>query len=62
MVSLRGLSNGEIVANLKHYFTDEELDKVSGKLDEFLKDCETIEDLVDEIDDYLVDGEPTDLL
>lgn len=57
MLLLCDLSQSEIISRLKQYFTDEEIDEVSAKLDLLAKECETLEDLVDEIDDYLAGDE-----
>lgn len=57
MLLLCDLSQSEIISKLKQYFTDEEIDEVSAKLDLLAKECETLEDLVDEIDDYLAGDE-----
>lgn len=50
---LQGLSTDKIASRLKHYFTDEELDEVSAKLDQYIRKSDTLDDLVDEIEDHL---------
>lgn len=54
---LKGLSHGEIVSELNDYFTDEELEFVATRLPELIESSETLDELMDKIDEYLVDNE-----
>lgn len=58
---LHSQSHEDILAQLKQYFTDEELDKISGKLDEFIADCDTLEDLIDDLEDYFAEEDGDEL-
>lgn len=50
---LQGLSKNQILIELKKHFTEEELDSLQPeKLDEAIEDCETLEDLIDDLDDH----------
>lgn len=54
---LSSLKISEITLMLKQYFTDEELDSVSNRLDALIAQSETLDDLVTEINNDLLDGD-----
>jgi ribosome assembly protein YihI (activator of Der GTPase) len=54
---LEKLKTGEIVSLLKQYFTDGELDEVSSRLEKMIDKCDTLDDLVTEINDQLIEGQ-----
>lgn len=55
-MQLSGLTHSEIVSALKQYFTDEELDEVSARLDRLIGESDTLDDLITEINDELIEG------
>lgn len=55
-MQLSGLTHSEIVSALKQYFTDEELDEVSARLDRLIEESDTLDDLITEINDELIEG------
>lgn len=55
-MQLSGMTHSEIVSALQRYFTDEELDEVSPRLKRLIIACETLDDLITEINDELIEG------
>lgn len=55
-MQLSGLTHSEIVSALKQYFTDEELDEVSARLERLIGESDTLDDLITEINDELIEG------
>lgn len=52
-MKLSGMSNGDIVSELKREFSSEELDRVSKEIDKMVVESETLDQLKDKISKYL---------
>lgn len=52
-MKLAGMSNTNIVSELKKDFTNEELDKVANKIDVLVNQSETLDELKHKISQYL---------
>lgn len=53
---VRGLTQATILSELKKHFTDDELDEIGpDKLSEFISESDTLEDLIDTLEDYFAD-------